>query len=145
VPRTFSATSSAGRRADHDDITAALGAHLNTRFSTFCSTNFAALLLQQILAAKSVAFVSMHELNELFRRHSDRKDSKQRANPGAMVPGLRQHHDELEKLHDDWTDFDDGESLAAVEKSLAYVHVAASEASDTAKLIENGRKSYDEP
>jgi hypothetical protein len=87
-----------------------LGAHLNTRFSTFCSTNFAALLLQQILAAKSLAFVSMHELNEFFRRHSDRKDSKQRANPGAMVgPGLRQHHDELEKLHDDWTDFDDGE------------------------------------
>jgi hypothetical protein len=52
-------------------------------------------------------------------------DTKQRANLGAMLPRMRQHHNELEKLHDDWSDFDDGESLARIEKSLAYVNAAA--------------------
>jgi hypothetical protein len=38
----------------------------------------------------------------------------------------------------------DGESPAGIEKSLAYVNAAVSEANDKAKLMENGRKSYDE-
>ena len=102
------------------------------------------LLLQQILAAKSVTFISMHELIDLLRRHKEQMDPEQRAVLEAMVPRMRLYHDELEKLHDDWFDFDGPESLAEIEKSIAFVNAATSEARDTAKLIENGRKSYED-
>lgn len=102
------------------------------------------LLLQTILASKSTLFISMHELIELLRRYKTRMDSEQRTKLEAMVPRMRQQHDELQKLHDDWSNFDDGESLPNIEQTTAYLTAAASDAIDTAKLIENGRKSYEE-
>jgi len=102
------------------------------------------LLLQRILDAKSVTFISMHELIELLRRHREQMDPEQLTNLEEMVPRMRLHHDVLEKLHDDWSDFDDGASLAEIEKSISSMHTATSEARDTAKLIENGRKSYED-
>jgi len=44
------------------------------------------LLLQQILATKSVTFVSMHELIDLLRRHKEQMETEQRAVLEAMVP-----------------------------------------------------------
>lgn len=102
------------------------------------------LLLQKILAAKSVTFVSMHELINLLNKYSDQMEPEQRNDLKRMLPRMRKHHDELEKLHDEWSNFDDKKSLSDIEKQLVEVDVANSEAEDTAKLIENGRKSYED-
>jgi len=107
-------------------------------------TNKRTLLLQQILTAKSVTFISMYELIDLLRRHKGQMDPEQLTTLEALVPRMRLDHDGLEKLHDDWSDFDGGESIAEVEKSIAYMDAAGSDALDTAKLIENGRKSYED-
>lgn len=102
------------------------------------------LLLQSILSAKSVTFVSMHELIHLLNKYGERMEPDQRNNLEAMVPRMRTHHDELEKLHDEWSNFDDDKSLSDIERQLIEVNMATSEAEDTAKLIENGRRSYED-
>lgn len=102
------------------------------------------LLLQKILAAKSVTYVSMHELIQLLKQHGGRMDLGQRESLARLVPRMKQHHDEFHQLHELWANFDDGESLKALERALADVEVAYSEAEDTAKLIERGRGSYED-
>ena len=100
-------------------------------------------LLQRILAAKSVTFVSMHELIFLLKKHGDAMEPEQKAGLEAMVPRMRVHHDELEKMHLAWSDFDDGKSLRDIEAELIEIDSACSEAEGTAMLIENGRRSYE--
>lgn len=102
------------------------------------------LLLQRILSAKSVTFVSMHELIWLLKRHGGQMDEEQRGKLQAMVPRMREHHDGLEQLHAEWSDYNDGASIADIERELSHVDQAYSEAEDTAKLIENGRQSYED-
>lgn len=102
------------------------------------------LLLQRILSAKSVTFVSMHELIWLLRKHGGQMEDTQRKNLESMVPRMRTHHDELEKLHEEWSDFDDGNTIKEIEKQLVTIDTAYSDAEDTAKLIENGRRSYED-
>ena len=102
------------------------------------------LLLQKILAAKSITYVSMHDLIELLNHHGEKMDEEQRQNLAQMVPRMRTYHDDFHKLHEMWANFDDGESLKAVETALADVEVAFSEAEDTARLIERGRASYED-
>ena len=102
------------------------------------------LLLQRILTAKSVTFVSMHELIWLLQKHGTQMEDKQRNNLENMVPRMRTHHDELEKLHEEWSDFDDGKGVKDIELELVDIDTACSDAEDTAKLIENGRRSYED-
>lgn len=70
-------------------------------------------------------------------------DAEQRRNLVQLVPRMRSYHDEFLALHEAWANFDDGESLKAIETALADVEVAFSEADDTARLIERGRASYE--
>ncbi len=101
------------------------------------------LLLQRILSAKSVTYVSLHELISLLNRYGNQMEPEQRNDLANMVPRMRQHHDDFEELHQEWSNYGDGKSLKEIEQTLADVDVAASEAEDTAKLIENGRRSYE--
>jgi len=102
------------------------------------------LLLQRILSTKSVTYVSMHELIWLLNRYSDKMEPEQRANLANIVPRMRQHHDELEALHREWSNYNDGKRLSELEQTLSDVDVASSEVEATAKLIENGRRSYED-
>ena len=102
------------------------------------------LLLQSILSTKTTTFVARHELLHLLQRHGSKMEENQRANLAAMLPRMREHHQALEKLHDEWANFEDGASLVEIETELAEVSVAASEASETAKVIESGRRSYED-
>ena len=63
------------------------------------------LLLQRILSAKSIVFVSMHELIWLLQKHGDKMAEQQRENLKSLIPRMRTHHDELEKLHEKWSNF----------------------------------------
>lgn len=101
------------------------------------------LLLQKILAAKSVTYVSMHDLIQLLNQYGAKMDAEQRENLAQLVPRMRKYHDEFLKLHEVWANFDDGEPMRAIETALADVDVAFSEAEDTAQLIERGRVSYE--
>jgi len=71
-------------------------------------------------------------------------DAEQRTNLESMVPRMRRHHAELEQPHDEWSNFNDGKNLADIEKELVNVNIAYSEAEDTERLIENGRRSYED-
>ncbi len=101
------------------------------------------LLLQRILDAKSTTFLAMHELIYLLQKHGAKMVSSQRKNLEALLPRMRKEHEEMETLHREWSNYDDGESLQRIEEELATINVIASEATDTAKLIENGRRSYE--
>jgi hypothetical protein len=102
------------------------------------------LLLQTILAAKTTTFVSLHELLYLLQKYGSRMDEQQRNSLAAMHPRMRAHYSELEQLHDTWTNFNDGASLAEIETTLANINAVAAEGTETAQLIENGRKSYED-
>lgn len=102
------------------------------------------LLLQKILAMKSVTYIAMHELTWLLAKHGSRMEPDQLNHMKSMVPRMRRQHDDCEKLHDAWKNYDDGETLESIESMSAQVDVMSSDASDTAKLIENGKRSYEE-
>lgn len=102
------------------------------------------LLLQRILSTKSVNYISMYELIRLLNRYGDKMEPGQRANFKSMVPRMRQHHDELEALHRECSNYSDGKRLSELEQVLSDVDVASSEAEDIAKLIEIGRKLYED-
>ena len=101
-------------------------------------------LLQKILAVKSQTYIAMHELIWLLSKHGPRMENAQRSNLQSMVPRMREHYADLEKLHEEWRNYQDGEPLEEIEKMHSIVDTMASEASDTAKLIENGKRSYEE-
>jgi hypothetical protein len=101
------------------------------------------LLLQRILSTRSANYVAMHELLWMLNRYGNQMESDQRVNLQNMVPRMRQHHDDLEKLHTEWSNYNDGKSLNDLEQTLADVDMASAEAEDNAKLIENGRRSYE--
>ena len=102
------------------------------------------VLLQSILNAKTTTIVTSHDLLYLLQRHGSKMAEQQRATLAAMHTRMRQHFGELEQLHDAWADFKDGESLSALEVALAQVNVIMAEAMETSKLIDNGRKSYED-
>lgn len=86
----------------------------------------------------------MHELIWLLQKHGDKMEDQQRENLMNMIPRMRTHHDELEKLHEEWSNFDDGKNIKEIEEELIEIDAAHSEAEDTAKLIENGRRTYED-
>ena len=102
------------------------------------------LLLQKILGVKSQTYIAMHELIWLLSKHGPKMENAQRSNLQPMVPRIRQQHNDLENLHEQWRNYQDGEPLEEIEKMHSIVDTMASEASDTAKLIENGKRSYEE-
>lgn len=103
-----------------------------------------ALLLQRILDAKSTTLISLHEAMYLLQRHGGEMEASQRENMEALLPRMRSEYEEMEKLHEAWSDYEDGESLSSIEKELSTINVIAAEATETAKLIENGRRSYED-
>ena len=103
------------------------------------------LLLQTYLSAKSTTFIALHELIYLLGKHGDKMDADQRVTLEATVPQMQTQYAELGQLHHAWSNFDDGTSLKRIEVVLAEANVMASDAADSAKLVENGRKSYEEP
>lgn len=102
------------------------------------------LLLQKILGAKSQTYIAMHELIWLLNKHGPKMKNIQKANLQAMVPRVHQHYNELEQLHEQWRNYQDGEPLEEIEKMHSVVDAMASDASDIGKLIENGKRSYEE-
>jgi len=101
------------------------------------------LLLQRILETKSIVFTSTHELISHINQNGHRMDQDQKRSLEETVPRMRSHYDELEELHNVWSDYSGDETLADFENVQAQVDVAHSEAVDTAKLIENGKKSFE--
>ena len=102
------------------------------------------LLLQKILGVKSQTYIAMHELIWLLNRHGQKMENAQRSNLQSMIPRMRQHYSELEVLHEQWRNYQDGGPLEDIEKMYPVVDTMASDASDTGKLIENGKRSYEE-
>ena len=68
----------------------------------------------------------------------------QRANLEAMLPRLREHNEGLEELHSQCSDYRDGSNLDNLEQTQADVDAVYAETEDTARLIENGRRSFEE-
>jgi hypothetical protein len=56
---------------------------------------------------------------------------------------MRTHHDDLERLHSEWLKYEDGKSTKEIYAKLVEINSACSNAEDTAKLIENGGRSYE--
>jgi hypothetical protein len=102
------------------------------------------LLLQTILTTKTTTYVALHQLNYLLQRHGSKMEEEQRAALAAMLPRMRAHYTELEQLHDAWANFEDGASLTNIQAALTNVDITASEATETALVIESGRKSYED-
>lgn len=71
-------------------------------------------------------------------------EDQQRENLQRMIPRMRTYHYKIEKLHQDWSNFGDGRNIKEIEEGLMEIDAIHSEADDTAKLIENGRKSYED-
>lgn len=101
------------------------------------------LLLQTILSTRSVNYVSMHELIWLLNKYEQQMEDEQRENLRALVPRMREHHDELEALHAEYSNYGDGATLSDIEITQAHADLAYTETQDTARLIENGRRSYE--
>lgn len=94
------------------------------------------LLLQSILDAKSTNYINFHELLVYLRKHENQMDDNLKKNIEDLLPRMRHDHNNLEKLHDYWSNYADGKSLSEIEQELSIVNVIASEASDTSKIIE---------
>lgn len=107
------------------------------------AANRRSLLLQKIVAVKSLAYTSRFQLVYLLQRHSEAMDLDQREALQAQVPRIEDHEKELWKLHKQFLNYDDNSTLMDIEKTLSHVIVAESEISDLARLIEDGAKSYE--
>lgn len=60
---------------------------------------------------------------------------QRRANAEKMLQSLQEHHDALEVLHAEWSNYDDVTTLSTLEQALSDVDVTSSDAEDSAKLV----------
>ena len=107
------------------------------------TANKRTLLLQTILSTKSVNYISMHELVQLLKKFEAQMEENQRKDLKALVAQLKEHHEELEKLHAKYSNYSDRATVKDIEMTQAAADFAYSEAENTAKLIEKGRISYE--
>jgi hypothetical protein len=101
------------------------------------------LLLQRILEAKSANYINGFELDGLLRQHASKMDGDQIAKLKGSLQEIHKMDEEFEILHGKWKDYEDGKTLIDMEKESVHIDVMVSDARDTSKLIENGRKSYE--
>jgi len=101
-------------------------------------------LLQRILAARSINYISSHELQALLDNFGSKMEPEQRSNLQAMLPRMQQNHEGIEALHSEWSDYEDGATLSQLEKAFREIDVIYAEANDTEELIRTGRKSFDD-
>ncbi len=101
------------------------------------------LLLQKILSLKSLNYSSRMQIAFMLQRYGAKMEEGQRQALSAQLDKIKEHEDEIWKLHDECSDYNDNATLEYLDGIMKEVVVAESEAIDTADVIEKGMKTYE--
>lgn len=100
------------------------------------------LMLQTILATKSVNYSSLNELRLLLSKYHSMMGEDEKNELEQFLFRLEEHEKDLYELHKHYSNYDDGARLRDIEETQVSADLVLSEAKDTAKIVETKFRLY---